>query len=431
MYIAQIEAEVGRVDFNIPESIAILMTPKEYVRSLCFEELSVSYSAAHSYRMAVKLLNRSLRRESGKEVKISTLNEHVESLGRKAAVCLQEKAQEILETHLDGYTGDLTEENIQSQLARSYPGSPSLADELDNAPDDSSWNNPFKEQIEAYNSVRDECDQIKRRDLVKATEISPENTVYISVDDVGVQRQKDKRTDDYVKDKKRVENTVIHVETNGMKHVITAIGMQNAFKLLMAFLISNDLLGYHHIVFFSDGAQNIRSCIDSFFSFRKPVVHMLDWYHLEKRMKELLSMALKGNKEKKAAMRNVISRRLWAGNVDEAIDYLVNIPKKSIKNQQKLDEAIDYLKRRKPHIPCYALRSLLGYRNSSNPAEKANDRVVAMRQKHNGMSWSPTGSSSLALITALEINNELSEWISTETIPFNINSADPVEGIAA
>jgi hypothetical protein len=423
MYIAKIEAEVGRVDFDIPESVASLMTPKEYVRSLCFEELSVSYSAAHSYRQATKQLNRALRREADKEVKVSTLNEHVESMGRKAVACLQAAARDTLETHLEGYTGDLTDEDIQSQLAELYPEAPSCAC----APVD----DPFKEQIEQYNSGKDERDQIKRKDLVEATESSPESTVYISVDDVGVQRQKDKRTDNYIKDKKRVENTVIHVEADGRKYVITAIGMHNAFTLLMAFLISNELLGSHRIVFFSDGAQNIRSCIEAFFSFRMPVVHMLDWYHLEKRMKELLSMAVKGNKEAKTTMRNVIGRMLWAGNVDEAIAYLEAIPEKSIKNQQRLGEAVDYLKRRKPHIPCYALRSLLGYRNSSNPAEKANDRVVAVRQKHNGMSWSSVGSSSLALITALELNNELGTWISTGTIPFNINSATYSEGMAA
>lgn len=423
MYIAKIEAEVGRVDFDIPESVASLMTPKEYVRSLCFEELSTMYSSAHSYRMAAKLLNRSLCRTPEREVKVSTLNEHIESMGRKATTQLQNKAEKVLETRLEGYTGDLTDETIQLKLAKAYPEPQPCAND--------SGNDFINEQIYRYNAGKDENEQIKRKDLVAATELNPESTVYISIDDVGVQRQKDKRTTDYVKDKKRVENTVIHVEADGKKHVITAIGMQNAFTLLIAFLISNELLESHRIMFFSDGAQSIRACIDAFFAFRKPVVHMLDWYHLEKRIKELLSMAVKGNKEAKAAMRNAIGRRLWAGNVDEAIAYLENIPEKMIKNQQRLDEAIDYLERRKPHIPCYALRSLLGYRNSSNPAEKANDRVVAVRQKHNGMSWSSIGSSSLALITALEINNELSTWISTGVIPFNINSSIYTEDGAA
>ena len=313
MYIAKIEAEVGRVDFDIPGSVASFMSPKEYVRSLCFEELSMSYSAASSYRQAEKQLNRALRREENKEIRVSTLNEHVESMGRRAMICLQATARDSLETHLEGYTGDLTDDAIQSQLAELYPEVP-VCDPVDDS---------FKKQIEQYNSGKDECDQIKREDLVEATEPSPESAVYISVDDVGVQRQKDKRTDNYIKDKKRVENTVIHVEADGRKHVITAVGMHNAFTLLVSFLISNGLLESRRIVFFSDGAQNIRSCIEAFFSFRMPVVHMLDWYHLEKRMKELLSMAVKGSKEGKAALRNKIGHMLWAGNVDEAIACLV------------------------------------------------------------------------------------------------------------
>ena len=419
MYITEIEAEVGRVGFDIPLSVASLMTPKEYVRSLCFEELSAAYCTAHSYRMAVKLLNRTLRRTPDRCVKASTLNEHVESMGRKAAACLEGKAREILEAGLEGYTGDLTDKNIQSQLAKAYPEPPSHAGD------------PFREQIEQYNDGKDEHAQIKREDLVAATESDPGDIVYISIDDVGVQRQKESRTGDFEKDKKRVENTVIHVEADGRKHVITAIGMHNAFTLLMAFLISNGLLGSRRVVCFSDGARNIRSCIEKFFSFREPVTHMLDWYHLEKRMKELLSMSVKGSKEAKATTLSAVCSRLWAGNVDDAIEYLENIPGKSVKNQQWLNEAIEYLRRRRQHIPCYALRSILGYRNSSNPAEKANDRIVAVRQKHNGMSWSPKGSSSLALLTALEINNELSTWISTGTIPFNIDSSGLEKGAAA
>ena len=53
----------------------------------------------------------------------------------------------------------------------------------------------------------------------------------------------------------------------------------------------------------------------------------------------------------------------------------------------------------------------LGLRNSSNRVEKANDLVVAQRQKHNGMSWSTSGSGALAQITALIINDELHSWL--------------------
>ena len=407
-----IEAEVGRVEFVLPETIARYTSPKEYFRSICFEELSLLLCTSCSYRKSEKILNRALHRPRVAEIRLTTLNDHVDSLGKKASTYLMARSGEILGA-ISGYAGDLTDPAVQGQLAAAYP-EPETAG--------SPGGTAFQDQIEAFNDGKENSDQIKNMDLVKSTEADPENTVYVSIDDVGVQHQKDSRKDSGGKNKKRVENTVIHVESSGKKHIITAVGMHNAFTLLMAFLISNGLLDNRNLVFFSDGAQNIRSCIETFFSFRKPVTHMLDWYHLEKRMKEFLSMSVKGNKESKKAIRNVLDRRLWAGNVDDAIDYLKSIPAKSIKNQQKLEEAVDYLVRRKPHIPCYALRSLLGYRNSSNPAEKANDRVVAMRQKHNGMSWSTTGSSSLALITALELNNELDSWIAKGTIAFNIDS---------
>lgn len=56
------------------------------------------------------------------------------------------------------------------------------------------------------------------------------------------------------------------------------------------------------------------------------------------------------------------------------------------------------------------MRHALGLRNSSNPVEKANDILVASRQKHRGMSWSRQGSWSLAEITAVFANGEMKSW---------------------
>ena len=75
------------------------------------------------------------------------------------------------------------------------------------------------------------------------------------------------------------------------------------------------------------------------------------------------------------------------------------------------------------HIPCYALRHLLGLRNSSNRVEKANDLVIAQRQKHNGMSWSTTGSIALAQIKALFLNHEISRWLHSRTLPLFLPAA--------
>ena len=57
-------------------------------------------------------------------------------------------------------------------------------------------------------------------------------------------------------------------------------------------------------------------------------------------------------------------------------------------------------------IPCYALRKKLRLRNSSAIGEKMNDLIVSSRQKHSGMSWSKSGSFSLAALTAAKLNGE-------------------------
>jgi len=50
--------------------------------------------------------------------------------------------------------------------------------------------------------------------------------------------------------------------------------------------------------------------------------------------------------------------------------------------------------------------------------EKANDVLVSSRQKHNGMSWSASGSSSLATLTSLRRNDEHMQWLRHHDIPF-------------
>jgi len=75
-----------------------------------------------------------------------------------------------------------------------------------------------------------------------------------------------------------------------------------------------------------------------------------------------------------------------------------------------------------PDTPCYALRQKLGLRVSSNLVEKANDLVVSNRQKHNGMSWSADGSTSLATLTTVRRNSEDMNWLLKHDISFTFNA---------
>ena len=119
-------------------------------------------------------------------------------------------------------------------------------------------------------------------------------------------------------------------------------------------------------------------------------------------------------------MQAEFNRLIWVGEIDQAIQYLEQIDASHIKNPFKMKETIDYLKRKKPYVRCYALRAELGLPNSSNPVEKDNDLNVAARQKHNGMAWSFEGSDALSKITVAFRNKEINEWLNTRTIPFTM-----------
>jgi len=107
---------------------------------------------------------------------------------------------------------------------------------------------------------------------------------------------------------------------------------------------------------------------------------------------------MNGRKLRNEAL-NKIKPLLWYGLTDKAIEFLLEIPEQNIKNPQALEKLIACPERNRPYIPCYAVRKELGLCNSSAIGEKANDLIVADRQKHNGMSWTKKGTAALAAIT--------------------------------
>ena len=119
------------------------------------------------------------------------------------------------------------------------------------------------------------------------------------------------------------------------------------------------------------------------------------------RCKVCLSGAFKGGKEQRNQILSELSPLLCLGDANAAVAYLKELNPQILRPKNRIEELQNCLKERHEQIPCYALRSALGLRISSNRAEKANDMVVARRQKHNGMSWSTAGSGALAQIAAL------------------------------
>jgi hypothetical protein len=139
-------------------------------------------------------------------------------------------------------------------------------------------------------------------------------------------------------------------------------------------------------------------------------------------------MAMKG-KQMRNKVLDYITPLLWHGKIDMAISYLEGLNKDDIKNQEEIKRLIGYFERNRSFIPCYALRQKLGLRVSSNRGEKANDLVVSSRQKHNGVSWSTSGSTRLASVTSIHLNNEQSHWLLNHEIAFQFKNSP--ENLAA
>lgn len=124
----------------------------------------------------------------------------------------------------------------------------------------------------------------------------PEQTVNISIDDVNVKKQEETRARKDNPEKRRrkyVYNTVVHIGNGQEIYTLNGYGMKTVLSYLIAFLINNGLPG-NRFQFFTDGHTTLNKTIINSFRWYKNVGIILDWYHLEKKCKEQLSMALKG-----------------------------------------------------------------------------------------------------------------------------------------
>ena len=120
-------------------------------------------------------------------------------------------------------------------------------------------------------------------------------------------------------------------------------------------------------------------------------------------------MSIRGKDRRNEVLEKLL-RILWVGDVPAATAFLSSLDAADLKNQKWRDSLIEYFGQKGSAITCDALRARLGLRNSSNPVEKANDLIVAQRQKHNGMAWSSYGSGSLAALQMIYLNHQSDLW---------------------
>lgn len=152
-----------------------------------------------------------------------------------------------------------------------------------------------------------------------------------------------------------------------------------------------------------DGARWIRAFFEQHLSHLPSKECILDWYHLKKKCYELTSMMCRGRKAK-AKLLGSLLLSLWRGDVDAALQQL-EAYRPEAKNEAKVDELMAYIQKRRSLIPNYKARRRERRFNGSGHGEKANDLLVARRQKHKGMHWSWATSDALAALKTLMLNH--------------------------
>src|SRR5919199_492532 len=155
------------------------------------------------------------------------------------------------------------------------------------------------------------------------------------------------------------------------------------------------------VVAITDGARTIRRQLAELFG--QPVPVILDWYHLDKKVGELMSMVAR-NKQEKAVHVAHLLHHLWHGRTDAALTYLRR--EVEAKNPEQLAALVTYLEKHQAEIIDYGRRQRAGKPIGSGRMEKGVDQVIGARQKHKGMSWSPTGSKALGILKVVELNQQ-------------------------
>lgn len=219
-------------------------------------------------------------------------------------------------------------------------------------------------------------------------------------DGISVSEQKSKRDKIAKKGKERTTTDMILLEKPCKGYDYLVASGEVCLTALSAAKLKEHYGGREiNIVVLSDGARTIKNRCEALFG--DTYVHILDWYHLQKKVKDLMSM-IAPNKEAKAEYIKELNELLWVGNGVTAIEKLEAY---KVKNVEKQAELVGYLKKNTSCIINYEKRKAVGKNIGSGKMEKAVDIIVAKRQKEKAMTWSKAGSNALAVLSAVYKNN--------------------------
>ncbi len=405
-----IEQDGGSV-YNTAQSVFLPLHGKEWYKTTGFKELALIHGTTeNSYQKTERLINRVRHQEDATPSR--TLRESVDQEGTRILDFLERKTDEILRQH------DFSHDGRPKTVHAAYRKETAVIAE-----------ETVMQAISACELNAEERDEVARNPVVYE---APAEGVNISLDDVVVKEQKAERpahkepatgTPDGTKagktqptTRKYVHDTVAHLQHGDTSYTVCGRSVVAVLRIILGYLLNNAAFT-GRIQFFVDGQKTLQAAIASAFSWYTNVGLILDWYHLDDKCARQLSSAMTGRDVRNEALCE-LKRLLWYGMVDRAQAYLQHLPANALKDLDALRVLIQYLERNRPYIPCYGVRQQLGLRNSSNIGEKMNDLLVSERQKHNGMSWSKSGSICLAALEMLKRNHEYHTWFDTEELSF-------------
>jgi hypothetical protein len=171
------------------------------------------------------------------------------------------------------------------------------------------------------------------------------------------------------------------------------------------------------LIVLADGASWIREFYATDLALLALSELILDWYHLQKKCHELLSMVCAGRKVREACEAR-LRPLLWRGEVDAARQYLETL-RAQARQVEKLDELLGYLAKHRAAIPNYDQRRVNCQFNGAGQVEKENDLLVARRQKRRGMQWVEKGAEVICALRTVWFNGQWDAyWNTGLTLPF-------------
>jgi len=242
----------GKTVYSIANNYFEPKNNMQRYQSACMGELELKFATQLSYRDAAEALNRIRHENEADGIKTTTLRNIIESQGKAINDLQHFQAEEALAAN--GFT-DSGEKKLETEITVVEP---KTIDE---------------------DTVKAVAAELSLENIKASDYEDPSQTVNISPDDVVVDRQASTRPNSPEKgQKKRVSNTVIHVEHDKKAYILNNAGIKGAFIMLLGFLFANSMIGLYQFVFFTDGASDLHAPIIAMFGFL-PYKIILDWFH--------------------------------------------------------------------------------------------------------------------------------------------------------